>query len=144
VRDFYLVQRLDRRDSDVRKGFDNLFACQYMGAAEFEYGALPESLNRIRSARKIVIHEGTVTRKCVTATVYVVGPKALVESIPRRLTEWMKDEWPFGHERSYFPEYVEGKPHKHSSADAWWALNEDVFWTLDPRHAEALLQAVAA
>ena len=46
TRDFYLTQRLSRRNLSSAKGFDALFGCEYMGAAEFEWGALwPEARN---------------------------------------------------------------------------------------------------
>ena len=47
---FYLVQRM--KANEVSEGnstpsFDELFRMDYMGAAEFEFGALPKSLKRI-------------------------------------------------------------------------------------------------
>jgi hypothetical protein len=40
----YLVQRMRRRDNGARKGIDALFGFDYMGAAEFEFGALGRAL----------------------------------------------------------------------------------------------------
>lgn len=141
--DFYLVQRLDRRDAGMT-GFDARFGCQYMGSSEFEWGAIPDSLKRIRSARKVVIHEGEVTRKGITRTVYVVGDKKVVTGIPERLTAWMVDEHPRGKEWSYFPEYVDGTQSEYQNADAWWGLGEDAMWTLDATIADDLLAAIGA
>ena len=45
--DVYLIQRGNFKKSD-RKGIDGLLSFQYMGSSEFEFGALGESLKRIR------------------------------------------------------------------------------------------------
>lgn len=140
---FYLTQRLKRRDGGG-KGFDRLFACEYMGSAEFEWGAIPESLKRIRASRKVVLHEGVVTRKSITVPVFVVGGKNVVGEIPDLLTEWLVDEHPRGKELTYFPERIEGTASKYVRANAWWALNEDVMWSLDRRVADDLLSGVSS
>lgn len=143
-REFYLVQRLRRRDLRGQKGFDGFFGCEYMGSAEFEWGAIPDSLKRVRAARRLAIHEGVVTRHHVTVPVFVVGNKKTIATVPERLTAWMIDEHPWSKEWSYFPEKVEGTAKEWHRADAWWALNEDVLWTLDEAIAADLLRAVQA
>ena len=45
----YLLQRgrfLDRRD--FKKGIDSIVSLEYMGSSEFEWGAIPKSLGRVR------------------------------------------------------------------------------------------------
>lgn len=44
----YLVQRGQIADRDFKKGIDSICKFDYMGSAEFEFGALGESLGRIR------------------------------------------------------------------------------------------------
>lgn len=44
----YLVQRAKFRDEINRKGLNNILSFDYMDSAEFEFGALPKSLKRIR------------------------------------------------------------------------------------------------
>jgi hypothetical protein len=43
-----LVQRGKFEDAPDRKGLDAIISFDYMGAAEYEFGALPDSLKRIR------------------------------------------------------------------------------------------------
>ena len=50
---FYLVQRLSPQEWPNAKGFDAYFSCEYMGSAEFEWGALPDSLKRLRAGKLI-------------------------------------------------------------------------------------------
>lgn len=141
---FYLTQRLRRRDRRMGPGFDGLFACDYMGSAEFEWGALPESLGRIRETKKrLVVHTGEVTRNGVTATVYVVGDRRRVEFVPAALTEWMAEARPHGKEATWFPEQVDGTSKDWMRAtDAWWALRSDVMWSLDAETANRLMEGI--
>lgn len=144
--DFYLVQRLQQRDRLLvgASGFDRAFACEYMGSAEFEWGALPDSLKRMRSAgRKLVVHEGEVSRGGVSVPVFIVGHRKDVAAIPERLTEWMTEPYPYGKERTHFPEQVDGTANEwEARTHAWWALNEDVMWALRADIASALLSQV--
>lgn len=46
----YLVQRMEEREGpNDRKGVEAFFCMNYMGSAEFEFGALPNALRRIRA-----------------------------------------------------------------------------------------------
>src|SRR4051812_2508649 len=106
---FYLTQRLTRRPAPAAApGFDALFECQYMGSAEFEFGALPESLMRIRKAKRLGVHVGRVTRRGVTCPVFVVGDVKRIERVPEALTAWMAAGYTRSKEVTYFPENVEG------------------------------------
>ena len=143
---FYLTQRLTRRHQPYRKGFDAMFACQYMGSAEFEWGALSESLGRLRASKKrLAIHVGPVTRKGITVPVFVMGDRKRIEAVPDALTAWMVDGYPHGKEMTYFPEVVEGATESwQKNPDAWWALTSDVMWTLKEDVANDLLSAVTS
>lgn len=50
----YLVQRILKKDYSApgKKGVDALFSFDYMGSAEFEFGALPQALKRMREHAK--------------------------------------------------------------------------------------------
>lgn len=139
--DFYLTQRMTRRDGNG-PGFDGLFSLDYMGSAEFEWGAIPDSLKRIRASRKIAMHEGAVTRKGITAPVFVIGDRKVIASIPDQLTAWLVDDYPRGKEMTYFPQRIEGTASEYMRANAWWSLTDDVMWTLDRDIAADLLRAV--
>jgi hypothetical protein len=45
----YLVQRARIEDRDYKKGIDSIVHLDYMGATEYEWGAVPDSLKRIRA-----------------------------------------------------------------------------------------------
>jgi len=44
----YLIQRAEILDRDYKKGIDSIIALDYMGSAEFEFGAVQDSLRVIR------------------------------------------------------------------------------------------------
>lgn len=49
MRDWYLIQRLNEREfTEGKKGVDRLVSHDYMGAAEFEWGAIPASWRKLR------------------------------------------------------------------------------------------------
>lgn len=53
---FRLVQRLHRSSPQPeKKGVDRYFSMDYMGSAEFEFGALPDSLGRMRKFREDLV-----------------------------------------------------------------------------------------
>jgi hypothetical protein len=45
----YLIQRAKFKNRGDKEGIDSILKFDYMGSAEFEFGALPESLKRVRS-----------------------------------------------------------------------------------------------
>jgi hypothetical protein len=46
----YLVARARIEDRDYKQGIDSIISLDYMGASEYEWGAIPDSLKRIRTA----------------------------------------------------------------------------------------------
>ena len=44
----YLIQRAQIEDRDYKQGIDSIIHLDYMGASEFEWGAVPQSLKAIR------------------------------------------------------------------------------------------------
>lgn len=141
---FYLTQRLSNRDHPHGNGFDAHFKCDYMGSSEFEYGALPASLKRMRAdVDRLTVHVGQVTRNDVTTPVFVVGAPDRVTVVPDALTAWMADKYPQAKERTYFPEQVDRTAQGYEArTNAWWSLSDDVVWALDADTADRLLLAV--
>ena len=45
----YLLQRAQIEDRDYKKGIDSIISLDYMGASEYEWGAIPDSLKAIRA-----------------------------------------------------------------------------------------------
>lgn len=148
---FYLVQRLvdhgaDRPGADrPERGFDGFFGCDYMGAAEFEFGAVGDSLKRIRSADVVL-----AVHKVGDTPVYFVGPEKGMHDKLDDFDAWLAGEGhsdrydiPWSKERTYFPEHLAGTASEYmGNVSAWWSLDDDVLWTLTASRAQRLVTAV--
>lgn len=137
---YWLVQRLRAPyAAPGRAGFDALFACDYMGSAEFEWGAVPKALQSVRSAKRLTVEAHEITWGGVTRTVWFVGPE---QGMAEKIADW--DDWCAegcqGKERSRFTEAFGGHLEDwHGDPIAWWSLRDDIAWTLDAETAEKLL-----
>lgn len=68
----YLIQRIIRQKNPDKSGVDRYFLFDYMGSAEFEFGALPKALSEMRSE----VTESWAPEKIEAAghTIWFVGP----------------------------------------------------------------------
>lgn len=137
---FYLMQRVSTRDHVTpERGFDGYVSLDYMGAAEFEFGAVPESLKRIRSHADVVTSVMSVDGH----QVWLVGGRADVEAAAAALPDWLAS--PRSKERSYLPEQIAGRASKYQlQTNCWWALGADVMLALSEDVAETLVFAIKA
>ena len=84
----YLVQRLDPRNEKYPgTGVHKYFSMDYMGSAEFEFGALPQTLKAIRERADLPSWEVTKI-KASGEDAYYVGPEDEVE----RARSWFEDQ----------------------------------------------------
>ena len=110
-----------------------IFSFDYMGAAEFEFGALPKSLNRLAdSARKGTLTRGEVTVELKkvpknwmddstdeptgTATVYFICDEEIASDLPGRVKDIAYDKVSLK-ERSGFPEALRPRRKKGRMVD---------------------------
>lgn len=129
----YLIQRGTIEDDSNTKGLDSIVSLDYMGSAEFEFGALPKSLGRIR--------DNIAKYKYVT---YTIGNKSITifhneqfnnVEIRDYLIALSNDQIRLK-ERSDFNTYI--NPSKHDlewqsrhphSTNFWWDIENDImFW----------------
>ena len=67
-----------------------VFSFDYMGAAEFEWGAVPEAMQALaKQAKKLTAY----TADLGEGTVYVLCQRAHVDEVNARLTEWATTEY---------------------------------------------------
>lgn len=135
---FYLVQRLCPAANGP--GFDGLFACEYMGSAEYEFGEVGKSLKRIRA--------GSVTRSEMTIgsqTIYFVSDKHNT-SVHDDFLEWLTapGREPRTKEATYFPEILNGRRPEFVRTVAWWSLSDDVMFTNNRDVALLLVDGIGA
>lgn len=137
---FWLVQRLKLRtppNSDL--GFDGFFRFDYMGRAEFEYGAAHTSLLSMR-AKQLEVFPFALDGK----TLHVVAARDVTEARIDDMLDWLTapDHRRRTIERTYFPEILRDRADDYMlDVVAWWSYSCDMAWTLDHAVAKTLLTA---
>jgi hypothetical protein len=120
-----LVQRGKFSDRNWKKGIDSIVEFDYMGSSEFEYGALPESLNKIREN----ISEYAYLDVPLKGKVISVCCKDSQKSeILTYLTELSDSKFRL-QEYSDFDTYINPSQYFKSNTDFWWDIqNNLMFW----------------
>ena len=153
-----LVQRFEERRnplSEGQKGISRYFGFDYMGAAEFEWGAIPQSKKRVlaRMDQDRKNHEPwtvipitvsfpeTLTGPKGKYTCYYVGPKDQVEAARTWFTAELTHKGLTDmKEPAYLWESYEEDKY-HVKTVGWWPVKEDG-WSShsEPEHAWAVFK----
>lgn len=122
----YLIQRGEIKDRDSKKGIDSIVSLDYMGASEYEWGALPGSLDIIRKGINeytyldVPINKKNITVFCNDSQKTEI--KTYLEEISKG-----KMRTKLG---SYFDQYT-----RPSKSDIEWQfkhpLNTNFWWDID-------------
>ena len=123
-----LIQRAKFENRDFKKGIDSIVHFDYMGSSEFEWGALPESLGKIRDS----INDYTYLDVPIKDKVITVFCKDSQKSeVKQYLTELSEDKWHL-QEYSDFDNYINLSQNFKSRTDFWWDIsNHLMFWRKD-------------
>lgn len=100
-----------------------LFSFDYMGAAEFEFGALAEAFGRMAKADlgAYIVNAGT--------PVYVLCARAQAEAVVERLTDWLTGTRPRLKESTYLEAAVAGED--WCSTVGWFELDNGFMFFTD-------------
>ena len=126
----YLIQRARFAKND-KEGIDSIFRFDYMGSAEFEWGALPKSLDRIRkNAVNFSYTDLKINGKEITVYSYLSIEKTteiLNElSHGKILLKEYSDFNTYIRPSNYDSKWIE--KHGHNT-DFWWDIENDfMFW----------------
>jgi len=123
-----LIQRAKFENRDYKKGIDSIVHFDYMGSSEYEWGALPESLGKIRDG----INNYTYLDVPIKDKVITVFCKDSQKSeVKQYLTELSENKWCL-QEYSDFDNYINPLPNYGSRTDFWWDIsNHLMFWRKD-------------
>lgn len=143
---YLYVQRLKPRQGDFffdgTGSFQEEFVAETTGLPEFEFGALEESMLRMRRDNlgvEAVARDVTVGD--ITKTVYFVGTN--VENKAAEMEGWLSNGAP-SMDPTHFPEHFGGEQENHMvNVQAWWSVQGDVMWTLDEEIARRLIRGIA-
>jgi len=124
----WLIQRGTVQYREGSKGIDSLVRFDYMGSAEFEWGALPKSLKRIREELNdytyldIPIKERVVTVFCKNSQ---------KSEMKQYLTDLAERKFRLK-EFAAFNEFVNDSGYFKDRFNFWWDIENDLmFWKKD-------------
>ena len=121
----YLIQRGTFKNGDDRKGIDSIVSFDYMGSSEFEFGALPESLGRIRKSKD----EYTYLDVLIKGKVISVFCKDSQKSEIKTYLEELAENKIRLKEFSAFDKYIKNDGYYKDKFDFWWDIENDLmFW----------------
>ncbi len=148
----YLIQRCLVKGSDTTS-VDTFLSMDYMGSAEFEFGALPQSLKRITSnldeyqSFKFCRHTDSGVSKPVSDAAgrqlhFICTKEAAVDV--GHYVDLLLGEGCRLKERSYLQERLRPKPPSYIREDlrVWWEIDNDYFITLGEVTTEHLMEAL--
>ncbi|MHA2062895.1 MAG: hypothetical protein ACXABY_00770 [Candidatus Thorarchaeota archaeon] len=119
-----LVQRLEaRKFPGKKKGVDHYFLMDYMGSAEFEFGALPYSLDLMRASDKIDLWEAPTRIDCVGHALWFVGACSDLETAIDLVVRCLDGTYE-GKERPYMRQALEGEDDYFKRFVGWWVINQ--------------------
>lgn len=121
--DSYLIQRAKFADRPIKSGIDQILSFDYMGSAEFEFGALPESLKRIRSNSKDYIQFDYLIPGYKDKPLTILCLKNQKEDVINLLPLLAKNKIRLK-ERCDLDAYLSGE----MSSDLWWDIDNDFFF----------------
>lgn len=128
----YLIQRIIKKDKESgQQGIDSVFRFDYMGSAEFEFGALPKALRSMRLASKYIDPE-PIRIKTEHGNLWYVG--IADNEIIDFTKDLIVDQMTLGKmrlkERTKMRDSLSEGDNGHFSPDGWWAIDQPVPWVL--------------
>lgn len=129
----YLIQRGKFINNESKNGIDKIIYYDYMGSAEFEWGALPKSLNRIRQDIDNYIYLDIPIKDKVISVFCKYSLKNDIEQYLIALSEnrWILKEF------SAFDSYINNDGYFKDKFDFWWDIGNDImFWRSNNKFEE--------
>lgn len=124
----YLIARGKIEDRTHKKGIDSIISLDYMGASEYEWGALPHSLDLIR----IYIKEYVYFNLDVKGTIITIFCKASQKDSVAEYLDLLSQGKMHTKCGSYFDSVIqkdEFYPRSTNKCNFWWDIeNHLMFW----------------
>lgn len=121
----YLIQRANFENRDHKQGIDSILSFDYMGSSEFEWGALPKSLKRIRNEHDDYIYlDIPIKDKIIT----IFCKNDHKNEANQYLTSLSENKWHLK-EFSAFDSYIKNDGYFKDKFNFWWDIENDLmFW----------------
>lgn len=121
----YLVLRGSFEDRDYKTGIDSILKFDYMGSSEFEWGAIPDSLDRIRKEIPSYTYLDVPIQGKVITVFCKDSQKTEVKTYLEKLASgaFHTKEW------HAFDGYVKDSGFFKNRFNHWWDIENDfMFW----------------
>lgn len=120
-----LIQRCKFKNREHKSGIDSILSFDYMGSSEFEWGALPNSLKKIRTELNNYVYlDVPLQDKVIT----VFCNDSQKSDVKLYLSKLAKNEMNLK-EFSAFDSYIKNDGYFKDSFDFWWDIENDLmFW----------------
>lgn len=150
----YLVQRAFKKKTQKIQGIDSILSFDYMGSAEFEFGALPAALKKLREIHQNLIIATYAIYQIISGynaikvkkKFYLICLPEQVEFIQKELNSWSFNDKPTTKEPTYFKESVLGLEENilgRQTVDAWWDIRNNWIVVMDDMDfAKRILKAI--
>ena len=137
----YLIQRGTMRHGVVSiSGIDSIVSFDYMGAAEFEFGALPKALRAMLADLSQLGAHATDIRGA-NGEVYAICSTSVKEEVIAILKQLADSDQHFTlHERTDFKDALAGR----STINFWWDIENNWMAVIGPRGAGKIMKALVA
>ena len=135
----YIQRGTIRKNKDTNKeGLDAFVKFDYMGSAEFEFGALPKSLRRVRSEKqKFIYWEYNLENGVVVS---VLCYKSYINLIMEKLDAILGDYYRFKGYCDFKDAVYNPRP---TTSNFWWDIEGDFFfWISDPQLDDKIENAI--
>lgn len=121
----WLIQRGKFKNREHKTGIDSILSFDYMGSSEFEWGALPNSLDNIRDELVNYIYlDVPLKNKVIT----VFCKNSQKNDIKLYLSELAENNMSLK-EFSAFDSYINDDGYFKNRFDFWWDIENDLmFW----------------
>ena len=132
MRSMYIIQRCEYKGKDKTVGtsiVSDFYPQDYMGSAEFEFGAKPSSLRKMyEEAKSYDIFKIFLLGQ----TVWVWGNPTNAEDITKQLGDYITDKKRLK-EYISLPEILKGEKKSYQRDDFWWDLENHFVFSLDEK-----------
>lgn len=142
MRVYHIQRAFLRAPSQHVQGFDSAFEFDYMGSAEFEFGALPKSLRRIVANKYAPV--ATEYRTANDQSLFIVSRKEQVEEVKALLPALIANKHRLKEPTYLDRVFAERQSRSVKNPDLWWDIDNDWFLCLGNKAVALLLAAIKA
>ena len=148
----WLIQRVavKRHPPTNAKSFDDYLSCDYMGSAEFEFGALPKSLKRVCKNIDNYRIINTKIKDFIKRDLFMFVKKGDEDYI-KYIDYITEDEYKVGlKERTNIKDFITGSSFSRQLSEdnynfgynIWWDIINDVFFTFGKQKINLVIKAI--